>query len=99
MTILDPDNSTHSIKLIPRYYNIDNVHTVSLYDEDLRTSSNLTIDTRTLSNGYIVYGFDLTTVEGKEYQIKITDNTTSNIVYRGKIFVTSQTTQDYNING
>lgn len=99
MIILDTGNTTHSVKVIPRYYNIDNTHVVSLYDEDSRSSSNLTIDSRTLSNGYIVYGFDLTVTEGKEYQIKITDSTTTNIVYRGKVFCTSQTTQDYNING
>ena len=97
MNVIDPNNASHVIKVIPRYYNITNAHTFSLYDEDLRTSTSLS-QTRTIADGYINYTVSITTSEGKSYSVKITDDITGNVVYRGKIFATAQTTQDYQIN-
>jgi hypothetical protein len=37
--------------------------------------------------------------ENKTYSVKITDTVTTNIIWRGKIFFTSQVTQAYKING
>ena len=95
MIVLDPNNTTHNLQIIPRYYNVTNTHTLVLFDEDKRTSSTETIDSRTLAGGTITYTFDKTVTEAQRFSYKITDTTTTNIVNRGKIFVTAQTPQTY----
>ena len=97
MVIINPTLTTHDIYIIPRDYNIDNAHTLSIKDDDTNTSVTPAI-LRTLYQGYIIYLFDLTTSEGKGYDLKITDDVTTNVVWRGKMFATAQATQAYKIN-
>lgn len=97
MIVIDPNNTNHTISVIPRYYNDNNAHTFALYDEDLRTTTTIS-NTYSLNEGVIDYSVSLTTSEGKSYSFKITDSVTSNVVVRGKIFSTAQTTQSYRIN-
>ena len=97
MVIINPTLTTHDIYIIPRDYNIDNAHTLSIKDDDTNTSVTPAI-LRTLYQGYIIYLFDLTTAEGKGYDLKITDDVTTNVVWRGKMFATVQATQAYKIN-
>ena len=99
MVILNPLSSTHSISIIPRYYNIDNVHTLELKDEDTNTNVSLVINNRTLSDGNIIYLITATLNDNRSYRLKISDNTTTDIVFRGKVFTTTQTPQNYQING
>lgn len=99
MIVIDSADTTHNIYIIPRYYNIDNTHTLSIKDDDTNITTTPTVDNRTLGSGYIIYQFDLVTSNNKGYDITITDNTTSNIVWRGKMFATDQVTQDYKIHG
>ena len=99
MVVLDFNDSTHNLKIIPRYYNVTNVHTLKLYNENTEVESTETIDSRSLADGYITYTFDKTILENESYSYKITDNTTTKVVSRGRIFVTDQTTQTYSING
>jgi len=98
MIVIDSGNTTHSIYIIPRYYNIDNAHTLSIKD-DATTISVTPSVARTLANGYIKYDFDLTTAEGKGYDFTISDNTTTNVIYRGQLFATAQVSQNYKIHG
>ena len=97
MIVIDPADGTYNIFIIPRTLNVDNDHTFSLYDEDLRTSTSIS-NTKVINNGYIDYSIALTTTEGKSYSLKVTDDVTTEVVYRGKVFVTGQTTQNYRIN-
>lgn len=97
MIVIDPNESSHLIKVIPRTYNVVNDHLFVLKDEDLRTETNIS-NTKELNNGYIDYSINLTTTEGKSYSIKIVDSVTELVVWRGKMFTTSQTTQKYRIN-
>lgn len=97
MIVLDPNQSSHTIKVIPRTYNVDNTHTFSLTDDDFRTTTNIA-HTKSLNAGYIDYVITLTTTEGKSYSLKISDVTTGLVVWRGKLFTTAQTTQNYRIN-
>lgn len=99
MTVLDHNDSSHSLKVIPRYYNVDNTHTLELYNEDTEVETTETIDSRSLADGYITYDFTKTVEENDSYTYKITDATTTKVVSRGRIFVTDQTTQNYSING
>ena len=98
MIVIDSGNTSHSIYIIPRYYNIDNLHTLSIKDDDTLIIVDPTV-VRTLENGYIKYDFSLTTSEGKSYDFTITDNTTLNVIYRGQLFATAQTSQNYKIHG
>lgn len=97
MIVLTASDTTHNIYLTPRYYNIDNTHTLSIKDDDTLISVTPSV-TRVLTNGYIKYTFDLTTSEGKSYDFTITDDTTTNVLHRGQFFATNQVTQDYKIN-
>jgi hypothetical protein len=97
MTVLNPAVTSHVISVIPRTYDITNAHTFSLYDEDLQTTTSIS-NTKALNAGRIDYAITLTTTEGKSYSFKITDDVTTLIVFRGKIFTTAQTTQNYRIN-
>ena len=97
MIVIDPGNSSHIIKVIPRTYNITNTHTFSLTDEDLRTTTDVS-NTTALNDGYIDYTVTINTSEGKGYSLKITDDITGLVVWRGQLFATAQTTQEYKIN-
>lgn len=97
MIVLTASDTTHTIYLTPRYYNIDNAHTLSIKDDDTLVSVTPSV-ARVLVDGYIEYTFDLTTSEGKSYDFTITDNVTTNVLHRGQFFATNQVTQEYKIN-
>ena len=99
MTVLDHNNASHNLKVIPRYYNVTNTHTLKLYNEDTEVESTETIDSRSLADGYITYTFTKTIEENQRYTYKVTDATTTKVVARGRIFVTDQPTQTYSVNG
>ncbi len=90
-------SGTYNIFIIPRNLNVDNAHTFSLTDEDTRIATSIS-NTKVINNGYIDYSITLSTSEGKSYSLKITDDTTTEVVWRGKVFATAQTTQNYVIN-
>lgn len=96
MVVIDL-SGTYNIFIIPRTLNVDNVHTFSLTDEDTRIPTNIS-NTKVIDNGYIDYTVAFSTAEGKSYSLKITDDTTTLVVWRGKVFATAQTTQNYVIN-
>lgn len=102
MTVFNPNNEEHTFKIIPRDYkevNTSSLHTLQLYNEgttEVTTYEEVTI--YDVCNGYVYYTITKTFLEGESYQIKITDDLTNLIVYRGKAFATSKATQNYNIN-
>lgn len=98
MIVISPNDSSHTIKVIPRTLNVDNDHTFSLTNEDTRVSVDVS-NTKSINNAYIDYVVSITNTEGQSYSLKITDDTTTLVVWRGKIFCTTQTTQNYKING
>lgn len=95
MIVIDPNNSVHEAVLIPRIYTSD-CDIFYVTDEDNRTVTELN-HSKVISNGFAIYQFTLNTSEGKSYSIKITNE--SGVVWRGKMFVTSQVKQKYKING
>lgn len=96
MIIINPADTTHTIEVIPRYMSIANAHTMSIKSDATRTIVTPS-NTTSMAFGYITYIFDLVTTEGSGYDVKIVDNVTTNIVWRGKIFSTAQITQNYKI--
>lgn len=91
MIHLLPSNTTHEITFIPRFIPGDEL-VLQLYDETLQI-------TETIDNGYIFVNglatmtFDLICTESQKFQLKILEGT--NVIYRDKIFVTSQNTQEF----
>lgn len=93
MKILIPSNTTQNIVIEPRFY-----PTTSVVLELLNESTNETltlVNTYVVLNGVMTITFDLTTLEGDKYQVKISEGT--NVVYRGKAFSTDQVPQDYEL--
>jgi len=91
MKVVNPNNTTHTIQIIPRYYDFG---TTVLTLTSLGTSTNVT-HTATTTNGITEIEFDFDFTERDKYEIKLTEGT--EIVYRGQLFATEQETQDFNI--
>lgn len=92
MIHLLPSNTTHEFTFIPRFIPSDEELTVELYDEILQTTE--TIDNLYVYvNGLTTITFDLICTENQKFQVKISQGT--DVIYRDKIFVTSQNTQEF----
>ena len=91
MIVINPNNTAHVIKLIPRFYPTETI-VFNLFNEALQTSQNIDNEYLTV-NGITSIGFDLECIEFAKYQIKITEN--NDVVFRGKLFVTSQNPETF----
>jgi hypothetical protein len=93
MKIISPDDTTHTIRMIPRSTPCSSLDLV-FFNEFLRTSETIA-NTFYMENGYLYMTFDLTVSELAKYSIKIQDQD-GLIIYRGKIQCTSQPSQTFN---
>lgn len=93
MKVVDPSLTTHDVTFIPRFYP-DNVIVVELKNE---VDSVLSTPTNTyfVKDGKLTVRFDYTFAENDKFQIKVSEG--DGIVYRGKIFATSQSTQAFKL--
>lgn len=91
MIVLIPTNTTHIFKFIPRFIPMG-VFILQLYNETLQTTQTIA-NTYTYVNGLITITFNLVCVENQKFQLKILEGV--QIIYRDKIFVTSQDTQAF----
>ena len=92
MKIVNTTDTTHNISLIPRYYPYSAV-TFELYNE---ATKEITIvpNTYSVTNGVFILTFDYTFTDKDKFQIKLEENS---VVYRGKLIVTDQNTQEYKL--
>ena len=103
MKVISPSDTTHIIKLIPRFYGIGTNITLNLYDESKRENQDVNTSTFTIVDRYVNLTFtdaQFTSIdfyENGKYQIRITDIDSSEILYRGKMIATTQTPQDYKL--
>ena len=91
MTVIDPNNATHTLNVVPRFYPCNDL-VVQLYNESdkvVTTPSN----TYNITNGKLNITFTFTFVEKDKHQIKITTGT--KVVYRGKTITTTQEPQEF----
>lgn len=115
MKILNPNNTTHTITLQPRfkptgvfYLYFDNVNSLptnhSLQDgneNDFLNGSGAILEvtpaenTYTYVNGVLNITFDLTVKEGNRFALKVEES--GIVIYRGNLFCTTQTPQDYKL--
>lgn len=91
MNVVNPNNTTHEIQIIPRFYPSDEL-VFNLYNEATQTETNVTI-IYLVENGVLTFAFDFDFTDGNRFQFKILEGT--EIVYRGKIIATTQETQNY----
>jgi len=92
MIVLLPTNIVHTINFIPRFIPSGDL-TVQLYDETLQTHSEPVVNMNIYANGLSIVNFDLECTESQKFQLKISQGT--DVIYRDKIFVTSQDTQEF----
>lgn len=91
MIVLIPTNTTHEFNFIPRFIPTSEL-ILEIYNEatqQFQTIDNLYV----YANGLATMTFDLECTESQKFQLKILEGT--DIVYRDKIFVTSQNTQAF----
>jgi hypothetical protein len=94
--VVNPNLTTHTIKLVPRF-STSSVLTLTVVDSTLGTSTDLAT-TYTIGGDYkLALTFDYTFIDETSYQLRLTDNTTSEIVYRGLVLATLQEAQDYKL--
>jgi hypothetical protein len=94
--VVNPNLTTHTIKLVPRF-STSSVLTLTVVDSTLGTSTDLAT-TYTIGGDYkLALTFDYTFIDETSYQLRLTDNTTSEIVYRGLVLATLQDAQDYKL--
>jgi hypothetical protein len=97
MKILSPLAVNHEIVIIPRKYISESVDLVLKNEENnevlIYTTNPLIID------GYMYLNFNEAFVNNSNYQITVFNKGTTQIIYRGKLFITDQSneTQEYKI--
>lgn len=93
MKVLQPTNTTHTIKMDPRFYPVD-VLNLRIVKEGANTFED-SVPAYSVLNGVMSLTFDLIGLEGSKYTIKLTEN--EKIVYRCKLFFTGQDPQNYKL--
>jgi len=92
MNVVNPNNTSHTLNLIPRYYSNELV--LEFQNEATKVSETIT-NTASTANGILSVSFDYTFIENQKMRVKITDE--SGVVYRGKLLATSQELEDYKL--
>jgi len=93
MIVVDTLETSHTLQLIPRYIP-ELALTFVVYNETTQESSTI-INTYQIVDGVLKLSFDYTFAEDDKLQFKIEE--IGEIVFRGKIFATTQTPQDYKL--
>lgn len=91
MNVVNPENTTHQLKVIPRLYAVEDL-VFELYNEQTKVTSTPTF-TSSLVDGYLTIIYDYDFIDKQKFQIKIYKNAL--VIYRGKLQVTKQDTQTY----
>lgn len=91
MKVLDPDDTTHSVSFIPRFTPSGAI-TLEISKEGYQNIETVA-NSYSITNGIVTIQFDYTVIEGERYAMKLTN--ASSVVYRGKIMVTGQSSQEY----
>lgn len=93
MIVVNPDNTSHIIKFVPRYTPITAL-TFITYNEATQVSNTIN-NSYVVVDGFLELSFSNIFAEGDKLQFEIQES--EQVVYRGKIFATTQTPQDYKL--
>jgi len=92
MKVVNPNDTEHTLVLIPRYYPADAI-TMSLFNETTQITE-VVDNTYTITDGNLFLTFEYIFTENSKFQIKLEE---TEIVYRGKLIATSQDPQEYKL--
>ena len=103
MRVLIP-NVKNTIKVPLRDYSTNDNYNVILFNENTTQETEFTIEDESVesiqaNNNQLEFELDIPSVEGSVFSYKVLDNANNNVLFRGKLFFTSQVPQNYNING
>ena len=93
MKIVNPNNASHSITLIPRF-DTANLLTLNFFNESNRVTETVA-NTYSIVDGNLTLNYDYTYSENQKFQIELLDG--SEVVYRGKLIATTQEPQEYKL--
>lgn len=93
MKVVDFNDSSHTISMIPRY-DVSGDLNLYLYKESDETETTFSVVTYTYTNGIMEITFTHTFTEDERYQLKVATSG-GTIAYRGKLIATDQTPEDY----
>lgn len=91
MKVVNPNNTTHSLKLVPRFNPTLDL-TLYIYDE-YKCVDFLIENNTVFVDGFLYIDFDFNFTEDDKFQIKILENDI--IIYRGKLIATEKDTQTF----
>jgi|SRR5690554_4449210 len=99
MIVVDSEDATHKITVLPRYYRkaTSNI-TVDFTNEDTRRNVSHTVSDIVIDDGAIAFSTDAIFVENATYSVKIFNSDINKVIFRGKVFATTQSKQNYTIN-
>lgn len=92
MKVVSPNDTTHTITFIPRYYPTTGME-LKLINEVTKVET-IVVNSPSVSNGIVSMEFDFTFAERDKYNMIVSE---LDIVYRGDIFATSQAPQNFDI--
>lgn len=92
MKIVDPNITTHTTEVIPRFTPIEDI-SFNLYNESTKVTESITIDAENYTDGILSITYDYTFTDKSKYKIKLYNS--EGVIYRGKILATTQDTEDY----
>lgn len=100
MQIVNPTLLSNSLKVLPRYYTTISTNvSVTITNEDNRKVVTQNITNLLLDDGFLSFDTDASFIENSSYKIKIFENVLNEVIFRGKLFSTNQSKQNYIING
>tara|TARA_R110000822_G_scaffold185079_2_gene324308 strand:- start:1124 stop:1426 length:303 start_codon:yes stop_codon:yes gene_type:complete len=100
MIVIDTNTFNGVIAILPRYYDELTVLglVVTITNEDTRNVLVNTVSSVQKLDGFLSFSNSATFANNVTYKIKIVD-TVYGVIFRGKIFATTQSSQNYRING
>ena len=91
MKVVSPLNASHTIILIPRFYPTSTI--VLELTEEASNITNTIANSYATTDGLVSINFNYDFTDKDKYSIKVKEGV--NVVYRGKLIVTSQVEQEY----
>lgn len=100
MIVVNPSLSINNISFLPRYYAVSSIN-ISVYitNEDNRKDLTHNITNVIKDDGSIIFDTDAVFKKNTTYRLKVVDINLNKVIFMGKLFATTQSKQNYLING
>jgi hypothetical protein len=91
MNVINPENTTHTIILIPRFYPEEEI--IFELTNEANNESETIENSYTVEDGIMNLTFDFSFLNKQRYSFKLTNDL--GVIFRGKILATTQETQNF----